>query len=151
MVNMDLVGGLRSALERGESLKQGMMSLFNSGYKREEIEEAARNLDALPAVRTFQQVKSAPVNPLPQTPSVPEKKEIKVEEKKQKLPPVKIQPYPQLQVAPQVQKVSYYAAPPSDKAVITILTVVLVFLLSVLVTIFVFKNELINFFSNLLA
>jgi hypothetical protein len=148
MVNPDLVGGLKSALERGESLKQGMMSLFNSGYKREEIEDAARNLNSTPTLGIVQPKSLSPINPLPKTPSVPEKKE----EKKQKLIPVKVQPYPQLQVAPQVQKVSYYpAAPPNDKAIITILTVILVFLLSTLATIFIFKNELINFFSNMLS
>jgi hypothetical protein len=147
MTNPDLVGGLKSALERGESLKKGMLSLFNSGYKREEIEEAARNLDSTPK-GIVQPRNATPINPLPQTPAVPEKKE----EKKAKPEPVKVQPYPQLQVAPQVQKVSYYpTAPPNDKAIITILTVILVFLLSTLITIFIFKNELINFFSNMLA
>jgi hypothetical protein len=148
MVNPDLVGGLKSALERGESLKQGMLSLFNSGYKREEIEDAARNLDSFPTMGIAQPKNSTPINPLPQTPAVVEKKE----DKKQKPEPVKVQPYPQLQVAPQVQKVSYYpAAPPNDKAIITVLTVILVFLLSTLATIFIFKNELINFFSNMLS
>jgi hypothetical protein len=147
MVNDDLVGGLRSALERGESLKQAMLSLFNSGYNREEIEEAARDLNSFPSKGVVQPKKEMPpINPLPQPPAVPEKKQ-----KPEPVKPVKVQPYPQLQVAPQVQKVSYYSAPPNDKAVITVLTVILLFLLATLVTILIFKNELINFFSNLLA
>ena len=44
MVNQDILGGLKSALERGESLKQAMMTFYNAGYRKEEIEEAARAL-----------------------------------------------------------------------------------------------------------
>lgn len=44
MVREDILGGLRSALARGQSIKQAMMSFYNSGYKKEEIEEAARVL-----------------------------------------------------------------------------------------------------------
>ncbi|VVB82530.1 Uncharacterised protein [uncultured archaeon] len=44
MVNKEILGGLRIALEKGESLKRAMTTLFNAGYKREEIEEAARAL-----------------------------------------------------------------------------------------------------------
>ena len=44
MVNREVLGGLVSALSRGESLQNAMFSLFNAGYKKEEIEEAARVL-----------------------------------------------------------------------------------------------------------
>lgn len=41
MVNQEIFGGLISALSRGESLHKAMFSLFNAGYKKEDIEEAA--------------------------------------------------------------------------------------------------------------
>ena len=44
MVNEEIFGGLKLALSKGETLKQAMMSFYNAGYKREEIEEAARAL-----------------------------------------------------------------------------------------------------------
>jgi len=44
MVNLDILGGLKSALERGDSLEKAMRALFNASYKREEIEEAAKDL-----------------------------------------------------------------------------------------------------------
>ncbi|MBU0894901.1 MAG: hypothetical protein KKF48_00095 [Nanoarchaeota archaeon] len=44
MVNQEIVEGLKLALHRGETLKQAMMSFFNSGYDRNEIQEAARAL-----------------------------------------------------------------------------------------------------------
>ena len=37
MVNKEILGGLRIALEKGESLKRAMTTLFNAGYKKEEI------------------------------------------------------------------------------------------------------------------
>ncbi|MEJ2268014.1 MAG: hypothetical protein P8X70_02985, partial [Nanoarchaeota archaeon] len=42
MVNNEILGGLKLALSKGESLKLAMMSFYNAGYKKEEIEEAAR-------------------------------------------------------------------------------------------------------------
>jgi hypothetical protein len=41
MVNQEVFGGLISALSRGESLQKAMLSLFNAGYTKKEIEEAA--------------------------------------------------------------------------------------------------------------
>lgn len=39
-----MLGGLKSALERGEPLQKAMIALYNSGYKKEDIEEAAQHL-----------------------------------------------------------------------------------------------------------
>src|SRR3989344_7659558 len=44
MANQDIVNGLRQALARGESLKQAMITFYNAGYKKEEIEDAAREI-----------------------------------------------------------------------------------------------------------
>jgi len=44
MVRGDIVGGLKVALSRGEPLQKAMQSFYNAGYKKEEIEEAAREL-----------------------------------------------------------------------------------------------------------
>lgn len=41
MVNQEILGGLRNAVAGGESLREAMMSFYNSGYSKEEIEEAA--------------------------------------------------------------------------------------------------------------
>jgi len=44
MVNEAIVGGLISALSRGESLQRAMMTFFNAGYSKEEIEGAAQEV-----------------------------------------------------------------------------------------------------------
>jgi|SRR3989338_957403 len=41
MVNQDILEGLKHAVARGEPLQKAMMTFFNAGYKKEEIEEAA--------------------------------------------------------------------------------------------------------------
>ena len=41
-MNEEILGGLKSATNRGETLQQAMMTFYNAGYKREEIEESAK-------------------------------------------------------------------------------------------------------------
>jgi hypothetical protein len=41
MVNSEIYGGLLTALQRGSSWYDAMMSLYNAGYPKEEIEETA--------------------------------------------------------------------------------------------------------------
>ncbi len=41
MVNLEVYGGLVSALSRGNSWYDAMMSLYNAGYSKKDIEEAA--------------------------------------------------------------------------------------------------------------
>jgi len=40
-INEEIFGGLISALSRGESLQKAMISLWNAGYSKKEIEDAA--------------------------------------------------------------------------------------------------------------
>lgn len=46
MVREDILGGLRNALERGETLEQARQSFINSGYPEKEVDEAALSLSA---------------------------------------------------------------------------------------------------------
>lgn len=47
VVNEEILGGLRIALGRGESMKKAMMTFFNAGYDTKEIEEAAKVLSGM--------------------------------------------------------------------------------------------------------
>ena len=44
MINEEVVGGLISALSRGEPLEKAMMTFYNAGYKKEEIEASAKEV-----------------------------------------------------------------------------------------------------------
>ena len=43
-VNEEIIGGLMSALSRGEGLEKAMMTFYNAGYEKEEIEDSAKDV-----------------------------------------------------------------------------------------------------------
>jgi predicted ribosome quality control (RQC) complex YloA/Tae2 family protein len=43
-LNDEIIGGLVSALSRGESLEKAMMTFYNAGYEKEEIEDSAKDV-----------------------------------------------------------------------------------------------------------
>ncbi len=149
-MNEEILGGLKSALERGESMNKAMMTFYNAGYKKEEIEEAAR----------FLAQNQVAVQPQPSQTSLP---------KAGLIPKPGQIPVPVPAIPPQInqQVVSGYGNQPSkqpqvkqpvseygkkksgDKVLITILIVVLVLLFGILGAIFLFKDQIINFFSSM--
>jgi hypothetical protein len=188
MVNEEILGGLKSALERGQPLQKAMMTLYNSGYKKEEIEEAARNLmeqqsqlqPAVKAVPKTAEIRRAPqVLTTPKVKSFPEfQAPLRMPQSVQPLQkqaqqlapitqpakqvfmePIKYTPQQLIQPTP-MQKVSNYGLPaskekikekrvPKEKVVIFTLIFLLIFLIGLLGVIFIFKQELIDFFSTL--
>ena len=177
MVNEEILGGLKSALERGSSLEKAMLTLFNSGYKREEIEEAARDLlEFKPEAQIQPSIKTAPktaeIKPTPQaltkpiTKTFPElkppvRKPIQIQpaqlERPIFAPQVQIQKPAPIQVQKPVQKVSVYEKPQPkprggrEKIIIIVLVFLLIFLVGALGAIFVFRQQLIDFLSSFFA
>jgi hypothetical protein len=147
MVNQEILEGLRTALARGYPLQTAMMSFFNAGYKKEEIEEAARALYAHPA------------QPLshPEKPSAPEdhKEERPVLTKPLPTTPTTAKPEPEKEkpVVEAKAEISKYEekTKPKGKLKIILLIISLIVLLGALAAIFVFKEQIINFFGNLFA
>lgn len=124
MVNKEILGGLKSALERGQSLKQAMMSLYNAGYRKEEIEEAARALQLEQQQEQIQMPVQKP--PLPK-----------------KIPVEKIS-------KPVIQRVSNYIDRMGTRNImIIVLIIVLVLLSGALGGIFFFRKELLALFGKL--
>jgi hypothetical protein len=193
MVNQEILGGLIAALERGESLKKSMMSMYNAGYKKEEIEEAAMmtlgmDINSLKELlNQDNQIQNKPIqlnNPKPSLeqpkpqPVLTPIQNIQPQQilPQQTLPPIQntstlsnppiqnviIQEKPQL---PKIenqeikmstkQKVSDYSTKPKkkkgDNLILILLILLLVFLAGVLISLFVFKNQIITFFSRFLT
>jgi len=157
MVNEAILGALRSALARNESLKKAMMTVYNAGYKKEEISEAARLINEGGSIIQEQQVKRIDVKQ-PQQPATT----------KTLAPSKELSPKPQQPTQPQklqqptqqppkdgnvIQKVSGYGQPPTKKSktIIIVLGFLLLFLIGSLVTLFLFKEELLDFFNNLFS
>ena len=159
MANEEILGGLKSAIDRGESLQKAMMTFYNAGYKKEEIEEAARFLNEHP-------IEQPPVSVA--TPSA--KPKLGLFSKKQESTPSVPISVPQAPVEPahpvqqivsdygasqqpqQIQSVSgYEKKEPKDRVMVVILITILVLLLGLLASIFIFKQEIVNFFANALG
>jgi len=159
MVNEEILGALNSALARGESLKKAMMTLYNAGYKKEEISEAARSVQEFTPA-TQPQTPQKVNQPIDTKMLAPTKKLTSKNEQpsaalpqqaQQQISPQQMQQQPQGSQIP--QKVSGYGQPPkpAGKAIIIVLGFLLLILIGILATIFLFKEDLINFFNNLFS
>lgn len=200
MINEEIVGGLKNALERGDSLKSAMISFYNAGYDKKEIEESAATLlnypitkpgfktptpevkkvetkvEPIPAPKIIQKVsqygEEKPkeiIKPKkgflffkPKKPKEPKEiyKEIsKAPEVKKfvpkEIPKVIINAMPQTtpkKIEKPVQRVSSSSAmTPQEKAIIAILVGLLIFLVGLLVLIFLFRQQLIDFISSMVS
>jgi len=64
----DIIEGLRYALSRGDSMESAMMTFYNSGYPKKDVEEAAYFLKSQPQAPTTQ---SMPAQGTPSAPTAP--------------------------------------------------------------------------------
>lgn len=167
MVNQEIVEGLRTALGRGYSLEQAMMSFFNAGYKKEDIEEAARALYTHPSQPLSHPGKATPkeakkpighkTKPMETHPQQHQTQQIS---KPKKLPQRAFQGAMQKNqekeegkpVDQAVDKISKYEekTKPRGKMMTIILIIVLIALIGALAGIFLFREQLIDFFTGLL-
>jgi len=126
MVKEEILEGLKYAIAKGEPLAEAMMSFYNAGYLKKDVEEAARVLQApqLPQIQQSTQPVQQQAQPgqLPQT-------------------PVRV-----------VQRVSEYKERPktAGKTLILMLVSFLILLLGVLVAVFLFRDELSELLGNIL-
>ncbi|MEK6847546.1 MAG: hypothetical protein AABX50_00280 [Nanoarchaeota archaeon] len=125
MAKEELVEGLKVAVSKGEPLEKAMMSFYNAGYLKEDIEAAAAAMVQFPAVIQGrfqpQQTSSVQAKPL-----IPTSQEV-------------------------IQRASGYGKKPSRSgALITIiLFIMLLLLLGVLVGVILFKDELSSYLGSL--
>ena len=141
MEHPEIIEGLRLALSRGYTLEKAMMSFYNAGYGKDDIESAARELYQHPSQPLSHPLKKTPaelkkpiekVKPLPSAMNISEavNKTKKVEEKK-------------------IGVVSTYEEPKSKGKSITIIIILLILLGIGLTGVIFYKDQLISFFSNL--
>ncbi len=177
MVNEEILGGLKLALSKRESLKQAMMSFYNAGYKKEEIEEAARALqeqkiekEPIQPVKKTKLKKQKPAQKVPQTKPSKTIQRVSSYEKEPPAPGIReglrgaIKQLEKIDVSlktkPKVikqklikkpQKIFTYGEKPKPKGKLITLILVfsLLFLLGILVAIFLFKQEIVEFLNSL--
>ncbi|PJE81827.1 hypothetical protein COU58_00680 [Candidatus Pacearchaeota archaeon CG10_big_fil_rev_8_21_14_0_10_32_42] len=171
LTNQEILGGIKSALGRGENLKQAMMSFYQAGYKKEEIEDAARAYLYLQRGIPEENVLAQQEKSLPKNNKESDKKLIdlntKKEEERKNIERIKQErkfygtgetkvpliPGEKLKEIPKVvQKISGYESHPNPekgKIMTLILVITLIILLGILSLVFLFKAELINFINGL--
>ncbi len=128
MVNQEIFEGLKQAISRGEALRSAMMSFYNAGYPKEDIEIAARLVQAERANQTQSQYSQ-------------------VHEAEQKLKALG----QQIQQST-IQKVSGYEEkkPKNAKGIIAIivLSIILIALIGTLVSMFLYKEKVVELFTK---
>ncbi len=147
MINRDIVEGLRNALSRGYTLEQAMMSFYNAGYKKEDIEESARALHEHPSQPLSHLQKSTPKGiTKPVTKPIPSKYHPTPQPTPPKVSETKGKPETQGK-----QIISKYEEKTTTKGKLGIILLIaaLFVLLLVLAGIFLFRKELIDFFNSL--
>jgi len=127
----DILGGLKLSLERGISLKDAMMSFYNSGYKKEDVEEAAKVLLQSRQERQpiYQPQSQQPIQQPTQTSAL--------SEQPQQLQPEQLEGYSEEQGESE----------PINKTTLIILIVILLILVGIFVTILIFRDAFMGLFS----
>lgn len=159
-INQEILGGLKTSIERGGTLKEAMMSFYRAGYDKLEIEKAAKayvEIGAQQMPEVPEQKNKKGIVPKEEVKKIDtpkpneEKQTIPEQEKKEIKPSGKPIEGSKIKKAQVVQKVSKYgdAKPPAGKIITFILITTLILLLGVLVAVVLFKEELVVFFNNL--
>ena len=170
MVNKDILAGLRSAIVRGYSLDEAMISFFNAGYKKEEIEESARalqtetsSLGGLPPQPIWSGQKpgteasgskikqgSAISQPIPVQTQAAEASAAGINLAGQTVEEKPVISKPSKKFASRASKYSTQANP-RIRTITIILLVLLVILLGILGLMYAFKTQIISFFNNIFS
>jgi hypothetical protein len=136
MVNEDILGGIETAFAKGETFESAMMSFYNSGYSKEDIEWAAKAFQ-------MNQFRAGPekriqIRPTGAVPVEP-KKEV-IQNQFMKKPYVK-------------QNVSNYeqASQFQERIILIVLVSAFILLLGILAGVFVFKERLVSFINSLFS
>ncbi|GIU68641.1 MAG: hypothetical protein KatS3mg001_491 [Candidatus Pacearchaeota archaeon] len=152
MVKEELVEGIRLALSKGESLEKAMMTFFNAGYPREEIEEAAKYAQSQQLYSQFQlQLQAQSQTQTTQQKKSETQKDKKTEEQKQPINQLTTTNFMQSSQGTQqvIQRVSEYGTKKKSGKGLTIFLFSLLFLLiALLVFIILFREKVISFFGG---
>ena len=171
MVKVDILGGLREALTRGESLKQAMISFYNAGYKKQEIEGAARALQMQPTVQV-QTVTTPQTQPKGAQKKAEKPKAIQRVSSYGPVTPQKTKSLKKIREGidtaigeleriefpngspsnkqPPSQNISEYGEKTKTKSKITIalLMIFLILLLGIIISLFIFKEQILEILNN---
>lgn len=151
MTNQEIIGGLRSAIERGENLKDAMMTFYQAGYSKMDIEDAARTY-----LSQTGKISEAPIktNQAPKTTDIKKKQpEIPTPNSSKKTLTTPTPKIPTPNEKNNIQIISSYGITKKQKRSTKTLTVTLIIILTILLgtlsLVFLFNTEFIDFFNKM--
>jgi len=144
MVREDILGILKTALQKGKNLPQTVQSLINAGYPEAEVNEASKSVENYVFQPTQVQRPVKPATPIPQ-PSQGQSPQIISDYYS---PPQVVYVRQPQQFA---QRVSGYGedGEKAGKAVTIVMMIILAVLIGILLMVFLFKEELMSIINNL--
>lgn len=147
MVNQDIVGGLKSALTRGYSMDEAVLSFLNAGYKQKEIEEASESLRS--QLGNIVDWSPQPIWTLEEEEQVKHQPELEYPIKEKPVILQKPQPAQPKQVV--TKGVAAYTTANTARitSITIILAILLVVLLGILGLMYLFRTQIIDFFNSL--
>lgn len=168
MPNQQILEGLKFALQRGESLNEAMLTFFNAGYPRHEIEESARALQFQIHESQQAQIKNKssvsnptqssvqPTNP-PTTSYQTAQPRTMPNEKystSSSVSPINKKVVLKQKIQEDKQKISDYDSKPKQnilksKTFVIILLIILLMFIGILISLFFFKEQVIEFLDKL--
>lgn len=131
MVNQEIVGGIEIAVNRGYSIDDAMISFYNAGYDRNDIEEAARYVKSK---------KEEPIEGKEEESEVKNKKPIKKKKEKIKKEKPKVK-----------QNVSEYKSHKGRNIIIAIIITLVVIAGGLLIGFLLFREEIIKIMESVLG
>lgn len=148
--NQEILGGLKAAVEGGETLKEAMMTFYQAGYDKYDIEDAAR------AYLNQQKNAAAGLDPTQRVQTNTEKEPVQKPIEKPKPSPIKKLPKVPQKKKITEQKISSYSTPkktqpPKNNALTIILVLIFLFLIGVLAAVILFKGELVDFINRMFS
>lgn len=151
ITNHEIIGGLRSAAERGENLKDAMMTFYQAGYSKSDIEEAARvylNQTGKVPKSPLKRIQSAsPTDIKKKQPTIPSP----ISDKKTQAATTTKIPKIIKEKTPQIE--SLYNTTKKQKESGRTLTITLIIILTILfgalTLVFLFNSEFVEFFNKM--
>lgn len=135
MLNEDIVTALKNAVDRGESLDSAIQMMINSGYESKEVQEASHFISR--GVSTVFEPK------YDEHLTMPQHKGTYLNNK-----PKQIQPFQSVQQSMQQPVINVKEpAKKSSYLLEILLLIVLLVLVGALIAIFIYKDEILKFFS----
>ena len=160
MNNQEIITSLKNAVEHGDSLQTAMQSLVNSGYNPKEVQEASQLIGGITSQLESNEQLTTPnqkpsffskLNPFKKkqtTQTMPQKTQPAQQNPIIQTLPQTLPPIQQTQPTQNYKQLTKQSKPPKQNYTKEIILLsILIFLVGILITTIIFREEILNLFS----